>query len=148
MGLSQVQSILGAAFADYDNSGRLSLMLAGTKGARLYQQNEEGRFTDVTRKAGLAGQKGMILSSAKFFDSDNDGLLDLLLTGYVGLLRLLPRDVSIFRETSLPPETTSIETTETEPSPNKHGWQGWRRIPPAAGTPSSAISTTMPTWIC
>ncbi|MGI8782188.1 MAG: CRTAC1 family protein [Acidobacteriota bacterium] len=47
---------------------------------RLYQNNRDGTFSDVTEKAGLAGQGyGM---GAAVGDFDNDGLADLYVTNY------------------------------------------------------------------
>jgi hypothetical protein len=80
----------GAAFFDYDNDGWLDIFLVnGTRfeaswkdGAaptnRLYKNNRDGTFTDVTVKAGLArtgwGQ-GVCIG-----DYDNDGWDDLFVT--------------------------------------------------------------------
>jgi hypothetical protein len=80
----------GAAFFDYDNDGWLDIFLVnGTrldahypKGAeptnRLYKNNRDGTFTDITLKAGLCrtgwGQ-GVCIG-----DYDNDGYDDLFVT--------------------------------------------------------------------
>jgi hypothetical protein len=80
----------GVAFYDYDHDGWLDIFLvngtrfdanwtkADTPVSRLYKNNRDGTFTDVTLKAGLArtgwGQ-GCCVG-----DYDNDGLDDLLVT--------------------------------------------------------------------
>jgi hypothetical protein len=80
----------GAAFIDYDNDGWLDIFLVNgtrfdTKWApgeapvsRLYKNNRDGTFTDVTAKAGIArtgwGQ-GVCAG-----DYDNDGNTDLFVT--------------------------------------------------------------------
>ena len=76
---------VSAAFADYDNSGRLSLFVAGLGGVRLYKNNGNGTFTDVTQKAGLKPELGELDTRALLFDADNDGLLDLVVTSYTDL---------------------------------------------------------------
>ncbi len=97
----------GAAFFDYDNDGWLDIFLVnGTrfeanyaKGDeptnRLYKNNRDGTFTDMTAKAGLPrtgwGQ-GVCVG-----DYDNDGHEDLFIT--IGAI------------------ARSITTTETAPSP-------------------------------
>jgi hypothetical protein len=79
----------GVAFLDYDNDGWLDvLVLSGTRldgapaGAtnRLYRNNRNGTFTDVTAKAGLT-RVGWA-SSVTVGDFDNDGFDDLFITGY------------------------------------------------------------------
>lgn len=88
----------GVAFLDYDDDGWVDvLVLSGTRlrdGARedaayrpgqaptnrLYRNNRDGSFTDVTRRAGL-GRVGWA-SSVCAGDYDNDGRLDLFLTYY------------------------------------------------------------------
>lgn len=79
----------GAAFFDYDNDGWLDLFLVnGTrlegfpKGQeptnRLYKNNRDGTFTDVTRKAGLVHSgwgQGCCIG-----DYDNDGREDLFIS--------------------------------------------------------------------
>ncbi|HEX5411586.1 MAG TPA: FG-GAP-like repeat-containing protein [Terriglobia bacterium] len=76
---------VSATFADYDNSGNLSLFVAGLGGVHLYKNNGKGTFTDVTGKAGLKPTPGEVDTCALLFDADNDGLLDLVVASYTNL---------------------------------------------------------------
>ncbi len=79
----------GAAFLDYDNDGWLDiLVLSGsrfgdpspTASNRLYKNNRDGTFTDVTVKAGLfhtGYAYGVTVG-----DYNNDGFEDLFITGW------------------------------------------------------------------
>ena len=94
----------GVALFDYDNDGRLDVFFtngariddpmaqgalpdksAATFWNRLYHQNADGTFSDVTEKAGLTGMPqnhyGM---GAAVGDYDNDGFADLYVTNYGG----------------------------------------------------------------
>src|ERR1035438_7929763 len=79
----------GAAFFDYDNDGWLDiLVLTGTRweGApegttnRLYKNNRNGTFTDVTAPAGLT-RLGWF-SGVTIGDFNNDGFEDIFITGW------------------------------------------------------------------
>ena len=79
----------GAAFFDYDNDGWMDiLVLSGSRygdppsdaSNRLYKNNRDGTFTDVTRKAGLfrtGYSYGVTVG-----DYNNDGFEDLFVTGW------------------------------------------------------------------
>jgi len=81
----------GVAVFDYNNDGLLDIFF--TNGAsipslqkdnpsyfnRLFRNNGDGTFTDVTEKAGLAGI-GYSMGVAAG-DYDNDGYVDLYVTG-------------------------------------------------------------------
>ena len=91
----------GVALFDYDNDGRLDIFFVNgapitdptPKGTvpqksgpkywnRLYHQKADGRFEDVTQKAGLQGVGyGMGVAVG---DYDNDGFEDLYVTAYGG----------------------------------------------------------------
>jgi hypothetical protein len=74
---------MGAAVGDYDNDGRDDLFITNFNGTNiLYHNNGNGTFTNVTARAGVAGD-GLWSTSAAFLDYDNDGLLDLWVTRYV-----------------------------------------------------------------
>ena len=73
----------GVAAADYDNDGRQDLFLCNAGRNALYHNNGDGTFTDVTAGSGLDVKPDHLLSvGAAWFDYDNDGLLDLLVTNY------------------------------------------------------------------
>jgi len=94
----------GVALLDYDNDGRLDIFF--TNGARiddpmaddklpdksdrkywnrLFHQNPDGTFTDVTEKAGLTGMpQNHYDMGIAVGDYDNDGFEDIYVTGYGG----------------------------------------------------------------
>jgi enediyne biosynthesis protein E4 len=86
----------GCAFLDYDGDGWLDILLVNgmdwpghkkrRSTLRLYRNNRNGTFTDVTERAGLAVAEmyGMGVAVA---DYDNDGFPDILITA-VGQNRL------------------------------------------------------------
>ncbi|HLW80316.1 MAG TPA: FG-GAP-like repeat-containing protein, partial [Terriglobia bacterium] len=72
------------AVGDYDGDGRPDVYLvvpAGTN--RLFHNNGDGTFTDVTEKAGVAGAGGSV--SAAFADYDNSGHPSLFVAGASGI---------------------------------------------------------------
>jgi hypothetical protein len=80
----------GCAFIDYDNDGWIDIfLLSGRRlegipagaGNRLYKNNRDGTFTDVTDKAGLGGETGWAMGVC-VGDYDNDGFDDLFVTYY------------------------------------------------------------------
>jgi enediyne biosynthesis protein E4 len=79
----------GVAFLDYDNDGWLDIfLLSGTRregpveGAtnRLYKNNRDGTFTDVTAKAGLVWQGWAC--GVTVGDYNNDGFDDIFITAW------------------------------------------------------------------
>jgi hypothetical protein len=68
------------AWGDYDNDGKLDILLAGDTGssniAKIYQNDGNGVFTDIE-----AGLTGVAACSVAWGDYNNDGALDILLTG-------------------------------------------------------------------
>ncbi|MGD0893572.1 MAG: CRTAC1 family protein [Terracidiphilus sp.] len=79
----------GCAFFDYDNDGWVDIFIPGGRrlentpkdaGNRLYKNNRDGSFADVTAKAGLLGSgwaQGVCVG-----DYNNDGFEDLFITYY------------------------------------------------------------------
>jgi hypothetical protein len=73
----------GAASADFDNDGDADLFVANAGPNALYRNNGDGSFSDVSTGSGLDRKPKDLLSvSAAFFDYDNDGLLDLVVSHY------------------------------------------------------------------
>ena len=71
---------LGAAVADYDNDGKDDLFMSTVDGGRLFH-NDQGRFSDVTGRAGIRNTDFTV--SAAWLDYDRDGLVDLFIGNYV-----------------------------------------------------------------
>lgn len=76
----------GVAFIDYDNDGWVDIFLGGgsrlegspaSTSIRLYHNNRNGTFTDVTKKAGL--ERVAWVSGVCVGDYDNDGFDDIFL---------------------------------------------------------------------
>ena len=80
-GLDQTFFGMGVAVGDYDNDGDPDLYVTALGGAYLFR-NDKGRFTDVTREANAHTSDGW-LTSAAFFDMENDGDLDIFACSYV-----------------------------------------------------------------
>lgn len=73
----------GVAVGDYDNDGWPDIFIANTGKNTLYHNNGDGTFTDVTGQSGLGAKPPKTLSvQAAWFDYDNDGLLDLVVSNY------------------------------------------------------------------
>ena len=75
------------AVGDYDNDGYDDLFVTDSDNGqpnKLYHNNGNGTFTDVTDKAGVAAgnDRLSIVSDAVWFDYDNDGWEDLLVARF------------------------------------------------------------------
>src|SRR5205823_4083123 len=68
--------------------GRPDVVITQYGGVKLLLNNGDGRFTDVTREAGL--EAGGWFTSAAFFDYDRDGYLDLVVARYIDYDRTKP----------------------------------------------------------
>ena len=94
-GLGDLTNCLGAAWIDFDNDGYPDLFVNLSDGgipntsaqtapgihgtARLYRNNRNGTFTDVTKEMGIDGPTSGF--SCWAFDYDNDGWLDIFSVG-------------------------------------------------------------------
>ncbi len=72
----------GVAVGDFDNDGRPDLFVTRWRSYALYHNLGHGRFEDVTKRAGLGGERDWPTSAA-WADLDNDGDLDLYVCQYV-----------------------------------------------------------------
>lgn len=72
---------MGADWGDYDNDGKLDLIIAtfNNEAKSLYRNEGDGLYRDSSQAAGTSLPLLPYVSfGTKFFDADNDGLLDLL----------------------------------------------------------------------
>lgn len=74
---------VGAAVGDYDGDGRVDVFLSAVGGNRLFHNEGDGHFQDVTETADVAGGDEEWSTSCGWFDFDNDGDLDLFVCNYV-----------------------------------------------------------------
>jgi len=95
-------NIGSVAWGDYDNDGDLDILLTGSVGSsrisRIYRNEasvgSERVFTDIN-----AGLPGVNYSSVAWGDYDNDGDLDILLSGHSGsntISRIFRNDSGVF----------------------------------------------------
>ncbi len=77
---------MGAAAGDYDNDGWVDLFVTAV-GPNQLLHNVNGRFLDVTARAGVAGAADAWSTCATWLDADTDGDLDLFVCNYVAWSR-------------------------------------------------------------
>jgi hypothetical protein len=102
------------AWGDYDNDGDLDILIAGNttssvKLSKIYR-NDSGIFTDIN-----AGLTGVTECSASWGDYDNDGDLDILLSGDTGagFISKIYRNNSIIQNT-IPNSPLNLEFTQDQ----------------------------------
>ena len=72
---------MGCAVGDYDNDGNDDIYITAVGSNHLFHNLGNGKFADVTAKAGVADPG--FSTSAVWFDYDNDGKLDLFVAHYI-----------------------------------------------------------------
>src|SRR5208283_182805 len=102
----------GACFLDYDNDGKIDVLLAdaGTLGGVALYHNLGGRFEDVTKKAGLDPSAHAI--GCAVGDYDNDGFPDLATVFESNIVLLHNERNGTFRDVT---ETAAIHARPAEP---------------------------------
>jgi hypothetical protein len=71
---------MGVDFADYDNDGRPDIVVTDLSNERyrLFRQNGDGSFRDLTNMSGVGGATLLFSGwGTRFFDYDNDGWKDI-----------------------------------------------------------------------
>ena len=111
----------GIGLFDCDNDGRLDIVTVngstidryrqgGDPMVTLYHQGSDGKFTDITKSAGLTRRGwGMGVAVADF---DNDGWLDLYVTGYGGNVLYRNRGDCKFEDVTERPECVAAASVQ------------------------------------
>jgi Flp pilus assembly protein TadD len=73
---------MGVAWGDYDNDGRIDVVLTAYGRNVLYHNKGDGTFADVSAASRIGDPVGF-WTGASWGDYDRDGFLDLYVTGYV-----------------------------------------------------------------
>jgi len=82
----------GVAWGDYDDDGDLDLYVSNMMGPnRLYRNNGDGTFTDLAPELGVTEPFDSF--SCWFWDYDNDGRLDIFVTGFRASLQDIVADM-------------------------------------------------------
>ena len=100
----------GAYYGDYDNDGWLDLCITyHNSPTRLYHNNGDGTFTEVSNEAGIDGTNSGTVS---FVDYDNDGDLDIF-TGQspIGGADLM---IKLYRNNSTPNRWLQLKLVGTQ----------------------------------
>jgi len=80
-GVDRIAFTKGAVAEDYDHDGYMDLYVSNYRGENaLFHNNHDLTFTDVARQAGVTGTGHSF--PVWFFDYDNDGWADLLVSSY------------------------------------------------------------------
>ena len=82
-GLVDIGWAQGVCVGDYNNDGFEDLFLTYYGQNRLYRNNGDGTFTNVTEKAGLLHRRTRFSSGSTFLDYNRYGLLDLFVSNYL-----------------------------------------------------------------
>lgn len=91
-GLAYAVNSIAAGWADYDHDGWLDLFICCEQQLnRLYHNNGDGTFTEVSAQAGVAGSGQFYCKGIAWIDYDNDGWPDLYLN------HLSPEGGQLFR---------------------------------------------------
>ena len=85
---------MAASVADYNNDGYSDLFVTNYGNFKLYKNNQNGTFIDVTEKSFPEGVNDWWYGGAAWGDYDLDGDLDLYVAGYVDFSRR-PKDTSL-----------------------------------------------------
>jgi len=85
-GCSINEFVKGVTSGDYDNDGRTDIFISTLNGKKILLKNEtitngEVKFSDVSKAAGLSNFMGRTFPTW-FWDYDNDGWLDIFVSGY------------------------------------------------------------------
>ena len=128
----------GVTFVDYDHDGDLDLYVANRSGSlsqhetgnsRMWRNNGDGTFTDVTEETGLGGNSGA--HSAIATDYNNDRAIDLFVTSSAPEILENPREGK-FKERRLWPDPVGMSPTGVSILDFDHdGWMDFALTHPA-----------------
>ena len=82
-GLEHAAYGMGVATGDFNNDGRIDLLVTNFGANVLYANRGGGKFEDVTAQSPAIRKADTWSSSASFFDYDRDGWQDLVILSYV-----------------------------------------------------------------
>ena len=81
-GIASGEQSWSADFADVDNDGDMDLFIGQhSSGSELFLNDGMGSFTDVTTSSGMSNLSVSYVIQSVFEDFDNDGWIDLLVSG-------------------------------------------------------------------